>query len=134
VPTFKGEKTPAQEGIERAILALGERVRIGERGSPINNAVAEPPVHLLKPEWTPPADAPSTASSSRACPICATVSDSTPKPTNNHIVKTAPPASGWAESGMSAEEELELLQAQVQDIARVCKVIPTLTFDPDSTD
>jgi osomolarity two-component system sensor histidine kinase NIK1 len=29
----------------------------------------------------------------------------------------------WAgDTGMSAEKELELLKAQVQDIARVCKV------------
>jgi hypothetical protein len=50
--------------------------------------------------------------------------DSTPKPANNHIVTSAVPA--CADSGMSAEKELELLKAQVQDIACVCKVSLTV--------
>lgn len=44
------------------------------------------------------------------------------------VLTGGPAAAGWpqrgsiSESGMSAEKELELLKAQVQDIARVCKV------------
>jgi hypothetical protein len=43
---------------------------------------------------------------------------------------------GWSTSpgdrtgGMSAEKELELLRAQVQDIARVCKVSCRVSFGP----
>ena len=44
------------------------------------------------------------------------------------VLSAGPGAAGWSvrgavgESGMTAEKELELLKAQVQDIARVCKV------------
>ena len=44
------------------------------------------------------------------------------------VLTGGPQAAGWGvrgvagETGMSAEKELELLKAQVQDIARVCKV------------
>lgn len=44
------------------------------------------------------------------------------------VLTGGPAAAGWpqrgsiSESGMTAEKELELLKAQVQDIARVCKV------------
>jgi osomolarity two-component system sensor histidine kinase NIK1 len=107
-PTFHGHKTPAQDSIERAILALGNRARIAERA----HTVAEPPTNLLTPEWTPPVE-PEPSSSPRTCPNCART-DATPKPPQA--------ASAWADSGMSAEKELELLKAQVQDIARVCKV------------
>jgi osomolarity two-component system sensor histidine kinase NIK1 len=44
------------------------------------------------------------------------------------VLTGGPHAAGWGprgsvgETGMTAEKELELLKAQVQDIARVCKV------------
>lgn len=47
------------------------------------------------------------------------------------VLTGGPGAAGWSvrgavgESGMTAEKELELLKAQVQDIARVCKAVAT---------
>jgi len=104
---------------------------------------------LLTPEWTPPpGDAVQLSDSPTACPTCARPisNDSTPTPqaqigdfgsqplrasfsTPSRSVRDSPgtPA-GWSTNptertgGMSAEKELELLRAQVQDIARVCKV------------
>ena len=48
------------------------------------------------------------------------------------VLTGGPGAAGWnrrpgvGETGMTAEKELELLKAQVQDIARVCKVSPVI--------
>lgn len=44
------------------------------------------------------------------------------------IVPSGPLSAAAYESGMSAVEELRLLKAQVQDIARVCKVWFFLLF------
>lgn len=153
---FTGKKTDAQQAIETAIISLGGRVRESERvpsprsGQNANITTTNP--SLLTPEWTPPpgdaleiGDSPPTA-----CPSCARpFSDqSTPTPhtanfgshpmestlsTPSRSTRQAPATpAGWstnpAGGGMSAEKELELLRAQVQDIARVCKVSFPLLF------
>ncbi len=173
---YEGKKSQAEEAIERAVIALGERVWNAERTpSPASKEVkpeGKPAADLLTPEWTPP---PADTQSSTFCPTCTrpysdsltpknqplafstasshplSVSLSTPAaqlPAMRHITFSNHPmphnilttstgasvltggagAAGWSvrgsveESGMSAEKELELLKAQVQDIARVCKV------------
>jgi osomolarity two-component system sensor histidine kinase NIK1 len=129
---FVGEKTDAQHAIEKAIISLGGRIRESERvPSPhaVQNALVNPTnASLLTPEWTPPpGDAVEIgASPPTACPTCArSFSDQiTPTPSNPPREIQSTPA-GWSTNpngGMSAEKELELLRAQVQDIARVCKV------------
>jgi osomolarity two-component system sensor histidine kinase NIK1 len=129
---FAGEKTDAQHAIEKAIISLGGRIRESERvPSPhaVQNALVNPTnASLLTPEWTPPpGDALEIGTSPpTACPTCArSFSDqSTPTPSNPVREVQSTPA-GWSTNpngGMSAEKELELLRAQVQDIARVCKV------------
>jgi osomolarity two-component system sensor histidine kinase NIK1 len=121
---FSGKKTDAQHAIESAIITLDGRIRQSERvPSPHSaaNDIANPVnASLLTPDWTPPpGDAIEIASTPPTmCPTCARsfADQSTPTP--------ATPA-GWSTNvngGMSAEKELELLRAQVQDIARVCKV------------
>lgn len=134
---FSGKKTDAQHAIETAIISLGGRIRDSERGASPHAAqnVTANPVNasLLTPEWTPPpGDALQIGDSPpSACPTCArSLSDqSTPTPSNPIREVSATPA-GWstnpAGGGMSAEKELELLRAQVQDIARVCKVSHSL--------
>ena len=173
---FSGDKTPADDAIERAVLAIGERIRndathVSRQPSPVTvtqkKAGPPPPAPLLTPDWTPPIDdeqpspvapveSPPTKCASCSRPIHSTpnprnsppasqplsLSFSTPQqpvsqrllpnPTHN-ILTTASGASvltrtAWppaADSGMSAEKELELLKAQVQDIARVCKAVAT---------
>lgn len=129
---FSGKKTDAQHAIETAIISLGGRIRESERvPSPhsVPNVIVNPAnASLLTPEWTPPpGDALEIGDSPpSACPTCArSFSDqSTPTPSNPIREVQATPA-GWSTNpngGMSAEKELELLRAQVQDIARVCKV------------
>jgi osomolarity two-component system sensor histidine kinase NIK1 len=104
---------------------------------------------LLTPEWTPPpADVVQLSDSPTACPTCARPMSDRSTPTQqaqigeygsqplraslstpSRSIRDSPgtPA-GWSTNptertgGMSAEKELELLRAQVQDIARVCKV------------
>lgn len=107
---FDGPKTSVQETIERGVLAIGDRLRLAE-----NTSTASLPT----PDWTPP-------ETSEACPTC----HRSLKPTLGKIPSGPIPSAlssaasgGWAgDMGMSAEKELELLKAQVQDIARVCKV------------
>jgi osomolarity two-component system sensor histidine kinase NIK1 len=129
---FVGEKTDAQHAIEKAIISLGGRIRESERvPSPhaVQNALVNPTnASLLTPEWTPPpgdaleiGDSPPTA-----CPTCArSFSDQITPTSSNQAREVQPTPAGWSTNpngGMSAEKELELLRAQVQDIARVCKV------------
>ncbi|OCF34070.1 atypical/HisK protein kinase [Kwoniella heveanensis CBS 569] len=176
---FSGKKTPAEEAIERAIIALGERVWAAEKGQGIvHQGVKIPPgMHqasdLLTPEWTPPISDPGAHHLAEPhCPTCHRPVSETSTPTmfsqpasiysshplsvslstphtqmrplasNNlnhspHSILTTssgasvltggPGAASWSvgDSGMSAEKELELLKAQVQDIARVCKAVAT---------
>ena len=168
---FAGKKSPADDAIERAIVALGERVwaveshtqSVPDDTTPMQS---RQPSELLTPEWTPPVDlVPSNIpDAAPMCPSCSrpiaktptppaashpiTMSFSTPQlpvshrllpnPTHNILTTTSgasvltggPGSNGWArsgvsDSGMSAEKELELLKAQVQDIARVCKAVAT---------
>lgn len=101
--------------------------------------------NLLTPEWSTPSGQESPAG--QLPPVCSSCSremgpDGTPTKasigqrgilpkiatgvtTSESLPSALPSATsgGWAgDSGMSAEKELELLKAQVQDIARVCKV------------
>ncbi len=175
---YAGQKSLAEDAIEKAVMALGERVWSAEHTpSPIAKEVkpeTQSHAELLTPEWTPPdIDTPS-----HICPTCTRPISDSSKPTNppppptfssasshplsvslstpaaqlsatrpltsssNHptphniltasngasVLTGGPGAAGWGvrgsvgKSGMSAEKELELLKAQVQDIARVCKV------------
>jgi len=134
---FAGEKTDAQYAIEKAIINLGGRVRESERVPSPHAAqagLANPTnASLLTPEWTPPpVDAPVISDSPpTACPTCARsfYDQSTPTPSDAVRELQSTPA-GWSTNlngGMSAEKELELLRAQVQDIARVCKVSSLLS-------
>ncbi|WVQ62174.1 uncharacterized protein L199_000312 [Kwoniella botswanensis] len=178
--TFPGKKTPAEEAIERAIIALGERVWATERNQGVvHQAPKLPPGQhqasdLLTPEWTPPIASVIAASAQGVSPICPTctrpisenttptntypsvyashplsVSLSTPDaqmrqlpssqfgfnpphsilttPSGQSVLTGGPGSASWSvgDSGMSAEKELELLKAQVQDIARVCKAVAT---------
>jgi len=49
--------------------------------------------------------------------------DSTPLGSSPLVVPMGPLAAAAFESGMSAVEELRLLKAQVQDVARVCNAV-----------
>ncbi|RXK42509.1 atypical/HisK protein kinase [Tremella mesenterica] len=150
---YSGKKTPAEDAIERAVIALGQRVWDAER-SPLVKADQKPSpqktaIHgpdLLTPEWTPPVSDVS-ASTCIPCPTCSQPlngSISTPLATGHNGVNRPSPLgihpmelaldsgvhdAGWRDShnttGMSAEKELVLLKAQVQDIARVCKAVAT---------
>jgi osomolarity two-component system sensor histidine kinase NIK1 len=133
---FAGEKTDAQHAIEKAIISLGGRIRESERvPSPhaVQNTLVNPiNASLLTPEWTPPpGDALEIGGSPpTACPTCArSFSDQITPTSSNQAREVQPTPAGWSTNpngGMSAEKELELLRAQVQDIARVCKVSPML--------
>jgi osomolarity two-component system sensor histidine kinase NIK1 len=108
-----------------------------------------PASSLLTPEWTPPPVEEALVSDSpTACPSCARPfsNQNTPTPltpgqysdfgsvplrstmSSPSSSTTSNTPAGWSTNpadrtgGMSAEKELELLRAQVQDIARVCKV------------
>ncbi|WWD17869.1 hypothetical protein CI109_102313 [Kwoniella shandongensis] len=155
LPTYSGEKSSAEEAIERAIVALGQRVWTAERTKP-----PQGPTDLLTPEWTPPINDPTPVCPTCTRPISQTVpisqqlyshplsqSLSTPPAqfrqmasSSGHsphsilttssgasVLTGGPGAASWSvgDSGMSAEKELELLKAQVQDIARVCKAVAT---------
>lgn len=58
--TFPGKKTPAEDAIERAIIALGDRVWTSERTQAHlvkdvkRDVPAQPGSDLLTPDWTPP--------------------------------------------------------------------------------
>ena len=177
---YPGDMSRAQDAIEKAVIALGQRVWDAERTTPSlskeNKLKAKSHTDLLTPEWTPPANDPEPPLPA-ICPICTRALSDSSTPTNSiptsfpspsshplslslstppgqlsamrpiasnvlnpiphNILTTSngasvltggPRAAGWSvrgsvgESGMSAEKELELLKAQVQDIARVCKV------------
>nr|ODO02759.1 atypical/HisK protein kinase [Cryptococcus depauperatus CBS 7855] len=166
--TFPGKKTPAEDAIERAIIALGDRVWTAERTQLqlIQESKRGVPTHsgadLLTPEWQPSDPSPAVQPSEQAAvgPVCLTCARQispealglTPQQTASFYhpftaaLSTPPPPlpeqmffppnvlaayvsaaneAGGDDSGMSAEKELELLKAQVQDIARVCKAVAT---------
>lgn len=124
-PAATGPKSEAQEAIQRRILALGQRA-------------ASSPQPLITPTQTPPVVTVDTTSYPFTCPECSSpLRPVTATPTSPfaslELSSPRPPQHGsWSnggvgESGMSAEKELELLKAQVQDIARVCKVGPWMS-------
>jgi len=154
---FPGQKTQAQEAIEKGIIALGQRVWNAERHPPNSNSqngwTAPVQDHSMNmcATCTRPLDAFQQTFSSH--PLAASLSTppaqlsgirpipgATINPNPHSIITTAngasvltggPGAANWGvrgsvgESGMTAEKELELLKAQVQDIARVCKAVAT---------
>ncbi|KAK4688001.1 osomolarity two-component system, sensor histidine kinase NIK1, partial [Tremellales sp. Uapishka_1] len=140
--SYQGPRSRAQEAIEKAVIALGERAtseRANTKQDPRLSSNPTPLPHhtttLPTPEWTPPIPDLTTEST---CPTCARALNSTPTPQplfpTSHPLSmslSTPPtqlsfaSNGSSDSGMSAEKELILLKAQVQDIARVCKAVAT---------
>ncbi|TYJ56384.1 hypothetical protein B9479_002932 [Cryptococcus floricola] len=166
--TFPGKKTPAEDAIERAIIALGDRVWTAERtqGQLMREIRRDVPVQqttdLPTPDWTPPVPPESSEPPAPGpiCPTCArsisanhditsftpqqiasfyhpfTAALSTPPPPLPEqmffppnvlaaYVNATSDNEPSDDSGLSAEKELALLKAQVQDIARVCKAVAT---------
>lgn len=140
-PSTSIPKTEAQEAIEAALFALAQRAIPADHsvlpqpdghvadGAVLNNAYKTPP----------PIDV-TQQHGSVACPHCGTsvqypvTSLATPSTSFASLdISSSPrhvPNVNWInahvnETGMSAEKELELLKAQVQDIARVCKAVAT---------
>lgn len=138
-PSTTFPKTEAQEAIEAALFALARRAIPAQQVQVLpskSNGNGEGPTlnHFKTP---PPID---TAQCSVTCPSCGAsvqslvVSVATPATSFASLdISSSPrpvPNVAWInahvnETGMSAEKELELLKAQVQDIARVCKAVAT---------
>lgn len=124
-PAVSGPQTPAQKAIQQAILSLGQRA------ASASSSGQQP---LVTPTRTPPPPpvAEDNSALPYACPECSAPLRRNVTPTSTFATlelnsPRAPHQASWnsggvGESGMSAEKELELLKAQVQDIARVCKV------------
>lgn len=137
-PSTTLPKTEAQEAIEAALFALARRALPSQQQIQVqpNTRVADSSA-LIKHKTPPPID---TAQCTVTCPSCGTsvqspiVSVATPSTSFASLdISSSPrpvPNVAWInahvnETGMSAEKELELLKAQVQDIARVCKAVAT---------
>lgn len=102
-------RSHAELQVEKAVLEMGKRLRD-----------AEEEVRVLKSGTNTGPSSKSTNGSS--CPTChRSFRDSLPITPMNHLTISRPSSS--ADSPMSAETELDLLKAQVQDIARVCKAV-----------
>lgn len=157
LPPYKGSKTSTEQIIEDQVRELGFRVWESERAKLATSAGQPSHQEKIKamiqkddgiladlpptPEYTPQSDI-ETQDTSGACPACGhtratplAVSLSTPAAHVSVASGRSPlatTAASWGAdmgaSGMSAEKELVLLKAQVQDIARVCKVHPSLTL------
>ncbi|KAL1410625.1 histidine kinase osmosensor [Vanrija albida] len=119
-------KTPAEKAIEEAILRLGRRA--AQNPEPPVAAVSNGNAHHQRPAKTPP---PLDTNHSSICPTCARsiVPISTPTQPFSALDLSSPRVinkwSSTADTALSADKELELLKAQVQDIARVCKAVAT---------
>lgn len=137
IPSPSASKTPIQEAIERGVLALAQRA------GPPNNALISPsssarlvPVNSNNIVITPVRTPPPLDTHSAVCPSCsAPIYQPTATPTSPFasLDLSSPRQTSWSngsavDTGMSAEKELELLKAQVQDIARVCKVSPPTCY------
>ena len=163
LPPYKGSKTSTEQIIEDQIRELGFRVWESERAKLATNAGQPSHQDKVKamiqkddgiladlpptPEYTPQVDM-EIQDSSGACPACGhtratplAVSLSTPAAHVSATSARSPSmttAASWVAdrsgSGMSAEKELELLKAQVQDIARVCKVRISPSLGNDTAD
>ena len=142
LPSYNGQKTQAQIAIESAIISLGERAAAADRKPSPQSGTNISRASLMTPDWTPIESADQRPSPQ---PI---TSDQSNTPTSNQPSFTdsinasdfgsnvsqisrsftdTSVSAGWSKSPsqaghMSAEKELALLRAQVQDIARVCKV------------
>lgn len=146
LPRYDGEKTKAQSAIESAIIALGERAGGPERRPSPATATASQG-SLMTPDWTPPpvesyppSRTASGASTATSRPPLSSDNSTTPtsfssthssyshRPSERSMsVDQSSKGYGWGKTAsqagaMTAEKELALLRAQVQDIARVCKV------------
>jgi hypothetical protein len=116
-----------QQRVESAILALSKRCKLAESTNATstststlsatsnNIALVNAPSPLPTPTETPPIPGSSTPNPS----ICSTCSH----PLSNSNVISPRDNLHRSDSGMTAEKELELLKAQVSDIARVCKAV-----------
>lgn len=142
LPWYDGQKTNAQIAIENAIFSLGDRAAAAERKPGPQPGTSISRASLMTPDWTPlestdlrPSPQPITTDQSNT-PTSnqPSFSDSmnasdfggTDDQHSKSFADTSVSA-GWSKSPsqagqMSAEKELALLRAQVQDIARVCKV------------
>ncbi|GHJ85902.1 hypothetical protein NliqN6_2304 [Naganishia liquefaciens] len=112
-------RSNAELQVEKAVLEMGKRLRD-----------AEEEVRLLKRnERTVNGVRQRENGSNVACPTCRrSTKDSLPITPMNHLTISrhatpTTPRDDVVHSPMSAETELELLKAQVQDIARVCKAV-----------
>lgn len=128
-PSSAASKTPTQEAIERAVIALAQRAGPPHTlpVSPTSSARLAPVnAIVITPTRTPPPLDTHTV----VCPSCSAPlyqAAATPTSPFASLDLSSPRQTPWSngnagETGMSAEKELELLKAQVQDIARVCKV------------
>lgn len=129
-----GEPTPSAPALTN--------YRNGRTPSPMTislEGVVNPLEHTksFRANGTGPASAPPSSHADHvACPSCGrTITDSatmakvaafTGEPISSPlVVPPGPLAAAAFESGMSAVEELKLLKAQVQDVARVCNAVAT---------
>lgn len=113
-------RSNAELQVEKAVLEMGKRLRDAEQAMrPLQRN--DPPVNGRLEE----------NGRAGACPTChRPTRDSLPITPMNHLTISRGPAilaptprDDVVHSPMSAETELELLKAQVQDIARVCKAV-----------
>ena len=79
---------------------------------------------LLTPDDTPPAVPEENGRQEMKCPTCSrSTAMSSTSPTTTTLVSTSNPPMNGRDSPLSPEKELELLRAQVRDIARVCRAV-----------
>lgn len=142
LPSFNGQKTKAQTAIENAIISLGDRAAAGERKPSPQSGTSISRASLMTPDWTPiestdqrpspqpirsdQSNTPTSRQPSFSNPVNASDFGNNDSQVARSFADTSVSA-GWSKSPsqaghMSAEKELALLRAQVQDIARVCKV------------
>ncbi len=112
-----------QQRVESAILSLSERCELAESSNlqsetpsatiPLDVALINAPSALLTPAESPPER---STPKPTVCPTCSRhLSDSSEVATRDPLNRS--------DNTMTAEKELELLKAQVSDIARVCKAV-----------
>jgi hypothetical protein len=107
-------RSNAELQVEKAVLEMGKRLRD-----------AEEEVRVLKATNGPSKiDPPVENGVQTPCQTCRRSSRDLPITPMNHLtISRAVPSSEDNHAPMSAETELDLLKAQVQDIARVCKAV-----------
>lgn len=110
-------RSNAELQVEKAVLEMGKRLRD-----------AEDELRTLKTDGIAQGDHMEERDSGtpvpQECPTCHRSSrDPLPITPMNHLTISRTAPADDVDSPMSAETELELLKAQVQDIARVCKAV-----------